>query len=75
MITHAEVIAQRVPWSRIIRKGEVLRVAGSLGLQAVEFHSQAALDTGRRRIVYPSKLLGYMNGHPPRLFELPAPLS
>lgn len=48
MITHAEVIPARAPWSRVIRRGEVLRIIDSHGQQAVDFLCYNAADPEER---------------------------
>jgi uncharacterized protein len=48
MIVHAETIAARAPWSRVIRKGEVLRIIDTHGQQAVDFLCYNAADPEER---------------------------
>lgn len=45
---HDEVIPAGAPWSRVIAKGEILRVIDLEGSQAVDFLCYAAADTAER---------------------------
>jgi uncharacterized protein len=47
-VVHDEVVAARAPWSRVVRKGQTLRIVDLRGNQAVDFLVYAAADTAER---------------------------
>jgi urea carboxylase-associated protein 1 len=47
-VVHAEVVAPRAPWARVVRAGETLRIVDLEGNQAVDFLCYNAADLDER---------------------------
>ena len=48
VVVHDEVVAARAPWSRVVGRGQTLRIVDLRGNQAVDFLTYAAADTAER---------------------------